>query len=79
VALFLGLRRTRLRSHYLLPPATAWFLAALDEWYMTTYQPHMNIRIDALFFLALMMAMTPAGVLLLLLHRRPADWQRERA
>jgi hypothetical protein len=69
-ALFLGLRRTRLRSYYLLYPATAWFLAALDEWYMSTYHPEMNIRIDALPCLALMLVTTPVGILLAALHRR---------
>jgi hypothetical protein len=70
IALFLGLRRTRLRSYYLLLPAATWFLAALDEWYMSTYQPQMNIRIDLLFFLALMVVATPLGILLVALHRR---------
>ncbi|MFF5211951.1 hypothetical protein [Streptosporangium sp. NPDC000396] len=70
LTLFLVLRRTRLRSHYLLLPAVAWFLAALDEWYMSTYYPHMNIRVEALLFLALMVVATPVGILLAALPRR---------
>ncbi|MEV7967383.1 hypothetical protein AB0O34_15570 [Sphaerisporangium sp. NPDC088356] len=70
MAFFLGLRRTQVRSYYLLLPAVAWLLAALDEWYMATYEPQMNIRVDALLFLALMMAATPLGILLSALRRR---------
>ncbi|WP_214413863.1 hypothetical protein [Sphaerisporangium fuscum] len=70
VALFLGLRRTRLRSYYLLLPAAACFLAAIEEWYMSTYQPQTNIRVDLLFFLALMVVATALGILLAALHRR---------
>ncbi|GLX00261.1 hypothetical protein [Microtetraspora sp. NBRC 16547] len=69
-ALHLGLRCTRPGSHYLLLPAAAWFLAALDEWYMSTYQPQMNIRIDMLPFLALMAVTTPVGILLAALGKR---------
>jgi hypothetical protein len=73
VALFLALRRTRLRSEHLLSPAIAWLLAAIDEWYMLTYEPQMNIRIDALLFMALIVIATPAGILLTVLHRRPSS------
>ncbi|WP_143653489.1 hypothetical protein [Streptosporangium subroseum] len=71
VTLFLALRRTRLRSEHLLSPAVAWFLAAIEEWYMLTYEPQMNIRIDALLFMALIVITTPVGILLTVLHRRP--------
>ncbi|MFF4775372.1 hypothetical protein ACFY05_21185 [Microtetraspora fusca] len=70
VALHLGLRRIRSGSHFLLLPAAAWFLAALDEWYMSTFQPQMNIRIDMLPFLALMAVTTPVGILLAALGKR---------
>jgi len=70
VALFLAFRRTQRRSHYLLWPATAWLLAALDEWYMSTYQPEMNIRIDALPCLALMVITTLTCVPMAFLRRR---------
>lgn len=66
VVLSISLRRTVLRSSYLLLPAAAWFLAALDEWYMSTFHPEMNIRVDALLFLVLMAALTPAGIVLTL-------------
>ncbi|YCK32714.1 hypothetical protein ACNF49_00990 [Actinomadura sp. ATCC 39365] len=70
VALFLVLRRTQRRSHYLLWPAAAWFLAALDEWYMSTYQPEMNIRIDALPCLLLMATTTLICVPMAFLRQR---------
>ena len=70
VVLFWAFRRTQRRSHYLLWPATAWLLAALDEWYMTTYQPEMNIRIDALPCLALMAITTLTFVPMAFLRRR---------
>ncbi|MEV0826545.1 hypothetical protein [Nonomuraea rubra] len=38
---------------------------------MRTYQPHINIRLDALLIWALLAALTPVGVLLMFLHRRP--------
>ncbi|GIH75276.1 hypothetical protein [Planobispora longispora] len=69
VGLFLALRRTR-RSYYLLLPAAAWLLAAFDQWYIMTYLPHMNIRVDALLCLALMAITTPVGILLTIMHRR---------
>ncbi|AWS44153.1 hypothetical protein [Streptosporangium sp. 'caverna'] len=72
VALFLALRRTRLRSEHLLAPAVSWFLAALDEWYMLTYEPQINIRIDALLFMAAIVIVIPVGILLTVLHRRPS-------
>ncbi|GGK97548.1 hypothetical protein Ppa06_63380 [Planomonospora parontospora subsp. parontospora] len=70
VALYLILRRTRPGSGYLLLTASAWFLAALDEWYITTYQPYMNIRIDALAFLAFMAITTPLGILMAVFGKR---------
>ncbi|MER6578022.1 hypothetical protein [Nonomuraea sp. NPDC001023] len=70
VALFLAFRRTQRHAHYLLWPAGAWLLAALDEWYMNTYQPEMNIRIDALPCLALMAITTLTCVPLAFLRRR---------
>ncbi|MEU4410207.1 hypothetical protein AB0F88_37340 [Streptosporangium sp. NPDC023963] len=70
VGLYLGLRRTRPGCRHLLLPAAAWFLAALDQWYMSTYQPQMNIRIDMLPFLALMAVTTPSGILLAALGER---------
>ncbi|MEV4379704.1 hypothetical protein [Streptosporangium sp. NPDC049644] len=70
VALHLVLRRTRSESRYLLLPAAACFLAALDEWYMSTYHPQMNIRIDMLPFLALMAVTMPVGILLAALGKR---------
>ncbi|MEU8384884.1 hypothetical protein [Streptosporangium sp. NPDC048865] len=70
VVLHLGLHRTRPGSRYLLLTAAAWLLAALDQWYMTTYQPQMNIRIDALLFLALMLFTTPLGILAVAFGKR---------
>ncbi|MFF4197609.1 hypothetical protein [Nonomuraea sp. NPDC001831] len=70
VALFLAFRRTQRHAHYLLWPAGAWFLAASDEWYMNTYQPEMNIRIDALPCLVLMAITTLTCVPLAFLRRR---------
>ncbi|NJP91891.1 hypothetical protein HCN51_20915 [Nonomuraea sp. FMUSA5-5] len=70
VVLSVVLRRTRLRSFYLLLSAAIWFLAALEEWYMMTYQPQMDIRIDALFFMMLIAMVTPVGILLAVLRRR---------
>ncbi|MGW2143687.1 hypothetical protein ACWCOT_05210 [Nonomuraea bangladeshensis] len=53
-------------------PAAAWFLAALDEWYMSTFQPQMNIRIDALPFFALMVFTALPCVPMAFLRRRAA-------
>ncbi|MFI7467712.1 hypothetical protein [Nonomuraea sp. NPDC049646] len=70
VALYLAFRHTQRHSHYLLWPAAAWLLAALDEWYMNTYQPEMNIRVDMLPFLAMMIITTFVCVPLAFLRRR---------
>ncbi|MEV3978053.1 hypothetical protein [Nonomuraea sp. NPDC049758] len=70
VALFLAFRRAQRHAHYLLWPAAAWFLAALDEWYMNTYQPEMNIRVDMLPFLAVMIMTTFSCVPMAFLRQR---------
>ncbi len=71
LVLYFALRRTRWSSHYLLWPAVAWLLAALDEWYMSTFQPQMNIRVDALPFMLLVATTTLSCVPMTFLHRRP--------
>ncbi|MEU4233882.1 hypothetical protein AB0F17_57230 [Nonomuraea sp. NPDC026600] len=70
LALSWVLRREQRRGHYLLWPAAAWFLAALDEWYMSAFQPQMNIRIDALPLFALMVITTLSCVPMAFLRRR---------
>nr|WP_152992450.1 hypothetical protein [Nonomuraea pusilla] len=70
-ALAFGLRRTWPSARFLLLPAVAWLLAAAEEWYVRTYQPHMNIRVDLLFFMVLLTSVTLAGILLTVLYRRP--------
>ncbi|MER7367147.1 hypothetical protein [Nonomuraea wenchangensis] len=71
LALSWVLWRRRRRGELLLLPAAAWFLAALDEWYMSTFQPQMNIRIDALPLFALMVFTTLPCVPMAFLRRPP--------
>ncbi|SFE85640.1 hypothetical protein SAMN05421541_10465 [Actinoplanes philippinensis] len=56
-------RRTRRASYSLLLPAAVLFLAALDDWYVTTHEPEANIRVDVALLLALMLITTLAGII----------------
>jgi hypothetical protein len=74
LVLYLALRKSRFRVGWLLLPAVAFLLAAVEEWYMRTYQPEMNIRADALLFLGLVGVSLVIGVPMALTRRpHPAE------